>query len=129
MALQQYSLLAPVRVAIAALAKAPARGPGLINRYARSFITVLEAYPHLAAIRVAFADGGMIEVLPADSSAVVAAAYAIREIEIGPDGAIEKMSYADGHAVEVRRLEPVPAAFDPRTMPWYTAAEAAADLN
>ena len=126
-ALQQYSLLAPVRVAIAALAKAPEHGPELIDRYAQSFIPVLEAYSHLAAIRVAFADGAMIEVLPADSSAVATAAYAIRELAVGPDGAIEKLSYADRRGVELRRLEPVPATFDPRTMPWYTAAEAATD--
>jgi hypothetical protein len=60
--LQENALTAPVRMAITALSQVPLVGRIDAGSVSRSFRPVLDAYPHVTALRIGFADGTVTDV-------------------------------------------------------------------
>lgn len=125
--MQQTALLAPVRVTLGVLARAAEDRRGDIGADVPALISILDSYPQLAAMRIGFNDGGMLEAVPDRSGAITGSEFIVRILTLDAAGsATEHLRYVDRGGVERGRTEPTPASFDPRTQHWYAAAVAAA---
>lgn len=133
-ALQQSALLAPVKVAIAALSTDPRLTADGIEAFEKPLLALLDAYPHIAALRIGFESGTALEAVSlremyggavADIVAFSGARYGVRLVRPGSgDGGGEARSWAlydDTRALLAARDDD-PVGGDPRDMPWFAAA-------
>lgn len=123
-ALQQNAMLGPVRVAITALAETSVQESAYAAGQIQTFLPILEAYPHLAAIRVGYDNGMLFELAPARDTDIEGAAYAVTTIDPTLDDGQERVQIIDRAGVEKGRLAPRPTTSNPATESWYSLATA-----
>jgi adenylate cyclase len=140
-AVQQQSLIEPMRLLVSAFAADPEFGSGARDRYFAPFVSVLERYPHVASIRVGYETGELFEVsslregTPASTALGPipgAAVYVTHSIE--RDGQIKNPSpnlveswrFYGKDRTEVGRRGAAGPERETQSYLWYTQALAAA---
>ncbi|MDX2223462.1 MAG: adenylate/guanylate cyclase domain-containing protein [Rhodospirillaceae bacterium] len=137
-ALQQSALLAPLKVAIATLSTDPRLTADGAAAMERPLLALLDAYPHIAAMRIGFESGAALEAVSlreiyggavADIVALSGARYGVRQVRPaaarGDGNEARSWNLYDANRALIAARDDDPVGGDPRAMPWFAAADAA----
>jgi len=94
------------------------------------FLAFLDSHPETYSLYFGYADGGYFQtVLLANRpqaahglGAPARARYALRSISVEAGRRVERWMFLDRNRKRLAETAPRPAAYDPRSRPWYTAA-------